>query len=160
MFFYLLKELYDTTLSLISMGGGPSSVRNFVASARTTQWLRSGNAYLLSYSMHKDKFEREQNQRRSLNISISSYKLCKAWPHLVSHCDGYGGSLGPTKEQYKRQFCNITPQVSLLADAVMQGIGGRGLSEDTTYWAANTITVDATHCCGGKPVKGLSDGKM
>lgn len=66
----------------------------------------------------------------------------KPFPSLTSHCDGYGGSQGPTAAQMTRVMLAAARPVEALADGVMQAVGGTALKADATFNCAGRIKVN------------------
>ena len=64
------------------------------------------------------------------------------FPPLMSHCDGYGGSQGPTSAQMARVMLAAASPVEALADGVMQAVGGTAMKADATFNCAGRIKVD------------------
>ena len=63
----------------------------------------------------------------------------KSFPPLLSHCDGYGGSQGPTAAQIGRVMLAAASPVEAMADGVMQAVGGTASKADGTFNCANRL---------------------
>ena len=109
--------------------------------------------------MFKKAYQFRKEARQVYGTSLNTEPKCHDWPQLSSHCNGYGGSLGPTAEQISRVYTMTTASLALIGDGIMQATGGSTLKEDTTFWAAGTVSMDLSNQnVRAKLVKGLHAG--
>ena len=125
------KELYDYVLDLMPSKTGGGDVATLIAKKRTHRYLQEASIYL-------QEQVRRQNEKKALALRVEP---SSPFPTFYSHCDGYMGSLGPSDDQINDVFMAAAKPASFLADAVMQSVGGRVLSADATFYAANGIKV-------------------
>jgi hypothetical protein len=135
------KSLYDFVLHLMPTKLGGGDVAGVIEKMRTKRYLEEAAIYLQEQALL-------QNQRKTSGLNLN-WEKPKPFPSFYSHCDGYFGSLGPSEGQINKVFRAAAVSAALMADGLMQSLGGKVLSADATFYAANGLKV---------PIPGNEDG--
>ena len=93
-------ELAELIMTLMTSELGAGQISTFISKRRTAYWAASARVYLEAtmVSMERDSFRG----------NLSSYGFSRAkeiveqFPSLLSHCDGFGGSKGPSSRNVQR----------------------------------------------------------
>ena len=95
-----LKLLIQWNYTLITFGLGAGQISTFISKRRTANWAASARVFLEATMVSM--------QRDSHRGNLSSYGFSRAkeiveqFPSLLSHCDGFGGSKGPSSRNVQR----------------------------------------------------------
>lgn len=147
------KSLYDFVLHLMPTKLGGGDVAGVIEKMRTKRYLEEASIYLQEQTLI-------QKQRAKSGLHLN-WEKPKPFPSFYSHCDGYFGSLGPSEGQINRVFIAAASPASLMADGMMQSLGGKVLSADATFYAAHGLKVPIPDRDDGweEPVETVHCGK-
>lgn len=152
------KELYSFIMSHMTSELGAGQISSLIRKERTFLWCEQAMVYLGAVLHEKEEYEKKQGLGGFGYISPP--KSPTAFPPIYSHCSGYGGSQGLGRAYIADIFLSGNRKVELLADQVMQSLGGQVLSADHTFNVVSRIR--ATDNTSGRtfaPVNTFHGGK-
>ena len=111
----LTQDLADTIMNLMTSELGASQISNFIKKKkRSSKYISHATIYLQVMA----------SSQNSLNDYGFGSNSVLPFPPFFSHCDGYGGSNGPSVSAIKTLFLAISRRTVAIADRVMMSLGG------------------------------------
>jgi hypothetical protein len=116
------KELVNFVCTMMSTQVCVAEIRHIIRRLRVAKWVEDCSVYLQACD-HKVKLI------KSSNVDNRVVDVCP-FPRLTHHCGGYGGTLGPGKNQILDVFSALTQAPATFSDRFMKSLGGTVLSAD------------------------------
>lgn len=126
---------------------GAGQIANIIQSLRSAYWASNAQVYL-------------QALADVGSGTLDSFGFTKpvtapiGFPPLHSHCGGYGGSYGPSRQSIQRLFVTLSRKTAEIGDRVMMSLGG-SLSADHTFNVPSRIKSKDIDGNTYTPVEGL-----
>jgi hypothetical protein len=116
-------ELAEMIMTLMTSELGAGQISNVIMKRRTAYWAACARVYLEAQTY--------SSALNSEKRSLSSFGFAKAaravlpFPTMNSHCNGFGGSSGPSSRNIQRFFIAFNAHLGLFADRFMMSLGGQ-----------------------------------
>ena len=115
-------ELAELLMTLMTTELGAGQISTFISKRRTAYWAASARVYLEAHTYSLG------NESRRGNLSSFGFsreeRQVPAFPLLTTHCNGFGGSRGPSARN-QRFFIAGSTHVGAFADRFMMSLGGQ-----------------------------------
>ena len=116
-------ELAELIMTLMTSELGAGQISTVIAKRRTAYWAASARVYLEAQN-HSLILESERGSLSSFGF-VRSPRIILPFPSLTSHCDGFGGTHGPSARNIQRLFLAIHENLGSFADRFMMSLGGQ-----------------------------------
>ena len=116
-------ELAELIMTLMTSELGAGQISTVIMKRRTAYWAATARVYLEAHTYNLT-LDSEKG-------SLSSYGFTKAarvvqpFPTMNSHCNGFGGSNGPSSRNIQRFFIVAHTNIDPFADRFMLSLGGQ-----------------------------------
>ena len=125
---------------------GAEQISNFIKAKRTSFWSANAVVYLEVMTVMAKK---------SLQNFGFEGPSPPGFPPLLSHCNGYGGSTGVSKQAVQRLFIGMSKMTAAIGDRVMMSLGAQVISGDHTFNVPSRIKTKDTANNSYTPIEGL-----
>ena len=114
-------KLAELTMTLMTSELGAGQISTFISKRRTAYWAASAKVYLEATMV---SMERDSHRGNLSSYGFSRVnEVVEPFPLLLSHCDGFGGSKGPSSRNIQRFFIAGSAHVGAFADRFMMSLG-------------------------------------
>ena len=140
------QDLVDSILTMMTGSLGAEQISNFINAKRTSFWSANAIVYLeVMTDMAKNSLH---------NFGFTGTPPV-GFPTLLSHCNGYGGSNGVSKQAIQRLFIGMSKMTAAIGDRVMMSLGAQVISGDHTFNVPSRIKTRDTANNSYAPIEGL-----
>ena len=118
------QNLVDSILTMMTGSLGAEQISNFIKSNRSSLWSSHALVYLEVMA---------DLTKNSLQNFTFTAPATAAFPALLTHCHGYGGNSGVSKQAIQRLFIGMSKMTAAIGDRVMMSLGAQVISGDHTF---------------------------
>lgn len=127
------SELGELILTLMTSELGAGQISNFIAKKRAAFWVSQAKVYLQAHTEYR-------KDTSSLNAyGFTQGNTCLPFPSMTSHCGGFGGSRGPSRNQIQRFFLAASSHPAEFGDRFMKSLGGQVNNTSKSYHSFSII---------------------
>lgn len=134
-------ELAELIMTLMTTELGAGQISTFISKRRTAYWAASARVYLEA-NLHSLDGDSARGTLSNFGFSREE-KQVDAFPLLTSHCNGFGGSRGPSARSIQRFFIAGSAHLGAFADRFMMSLGGQVSVTELSRSQINKLTL---HC--------------
>lgn len=146
------QYLANLILTLMTTELGAGQIANIIQSLRSSYWASNAQVYLQALADVGPGTLDSFGFTRPVTAPIG-------FPSLHSHCGGYGGSSGPSKQPFQRLFVTLSRKTADIGDRVMMSLGGSVISADHTFNVPSRVKSKDIDGNTYTPVEGLHGSK-
>ena len=117
------KDLSELILILMTGELGAGQIATIIAKKRASFWVSHAKVYLEAHVHNKD----DRSSLRSFGFTRTD--VCKPFPVMISHCNGFGGTKGPSQNQIQRYFLAASSHPANFGDRFMKSLGGQVITQ-------------------------------
>jgi hypothetical protein len=140
------QDLVDSILTMMTGSLGAEQIANIIKAKRSSFWSAHAIVYLeVMADMAKNSLQ---------NFGFTAPPPV-GFPTLLSHCDGYGGNTGVSKQAIQRLFIGMSKVTAAIGDRVMMSLGAQVISGDHTFNVPSRIKTRDKANNTYAPIEGL-----
>ena len=116
------KDLGELILILMTGELGAGQIAAMIAKHRASLWVSHAKVYLETHAYDRE----DKASLRSHGFKqTTKTDTCKPFPIMTSHCNGFGGTKGPSTNQIQRFFLAASSHPADFGDRFMKSLGGQ-----------------------------------
>ena len=116
-------ELAELIMTLMTSELGAGQISTVIMKRRTAYWAASARTYLEAHT-HNSILDSERGSLSSFGFTKAA-RVVQPFPTMNSHCNGFGGSNGPSSRNIQRFFIAAHMLLDPFADRFMMSLGGQ-----------------------------------
>ena len=116
-------ELAELIMTLMTSELGAGQISTVIMKRRTAYWAASARVYLEAHT-YNSTLDSEKGSLPSFGF-MKAARVVLPFPTMNSHCNGFGGSNGPSSRNIQRFFIAAHTHLDPFADRFMMSLGGQ-----------------------------------